>query len=89
VKDRQALADLMRQLPHLPLIYEDDLAHSDRWPATGARVCAFLGVAPAPLTSRLVKTWEQPYTEVVTNYAEVLAAVAAGPFAYLVDREQG
>jgi hypothetical protein len=89
VDDRQALAGLLRPLPHLPLIYEDDLQRSDRWPATGARLCAFLGVASAPLTSRIAKTWERPYTEVVTNYAEILAAVAAGPFAPLVDREQG
>lgn len=89
IADRQALADLLQPLPHLPLIYEDDLQHSDRWSATGARLCAFLGVAPAPLTSRLVKTWERPYTEVVTNYAEITAAVAVGPLAYLIDREQG
>ncbi len=89
VKDRQLLADLILQLPHLPLNYEDDLAHGDRWPATVARLCAFLSVAPAPLTSRTAKTWEQPYSEVVTNYADILAAVAASPFVYLVDREQG
>lgn len=89
VADRQALADLLRPLPHLALTYEDDLADRGQWPTTGARLCAFLNVAPVPLTSRIVKTWERPYTEVVTNYAEILAAVAAGPFAYLVDREQG
>ncbi|MBK8050877.1 MAG: hypothetical protein IPK16_29520 [Anaerolineales bacterium] len=89
VQDRQHLAALLHRWPHLALVYEDDLQHSDLWPATGARLCAFLGVAPAPLTSQVARTWERPYAEVVTNYAEILAAVAAGPFAYLVDREQG
>ena len=89
IADRHALAAMMAQRQHLALVYEDDLQHSEQWPATGARVCAFLGVAPAPLTSRVVKTWDRPYREVVTNYAEIMAAVAASPFAYLVVRAQG
>lgn len=84
VQDRQTLADLMRELPHLPLVYEDDLQSSDLWTATGARVCARLGVDPASLTSRFVKTWDRPYADLVTNYAAIIAAVAGSPFAYLV-----
>lgn len=89
IADRYALAAMIAQLPHLALLYEDDLQYSEQWPATGARLCAFLGVTPAPLTSRIVKTWDRPYSEVVTNYAEIMAAVAASPFAHLVDRVQG
>lgn len=75
--DRQALTELMGNLPHLPLVYETDLADSGRWPATGARLCAFLGIEPAPLTSRITRTWERPYAEVVSNYAEIMQAVQA------------
>lgn len=82
--DRQTLARLMRQLPHLSLVYEDDLQSSEQWPVTSARMCDWLGASPAPLTSRIIKTWEQPYAEVVTNYAEIIAAVARSPFDYLV-----
>jgi len=85
VQDRQTLAELMRALPHLPLVYEDDLQDSARWPATGARVCAWLGIAAAPLTSRVVKTWERPYRDLVTNYDAIIAAVAASPFYDLVN----
>lgn len=84
VQDRQTLADLMCELPHLPLVYEDDLQSSDLWPATGARVCAWLGVVPAPLTSRFLKTWDRPYADLVTNYDEIIAAVAVSPFRHLV-----
>ncbi len=83
VKDRQTLADLMRHLPHLPLVYEDNLQSSEQWPITSARVCTWLGVAPVSLTSQIVKTWDRPYAEVVTNYAEIMAAVARSPFDYL------
>lgn len=84
VKDRQALAGAMRHLPHLPLVYEADLESAEQWPATTARVCAWLGVAPVPLGSRHVKTWDRPYAEVVTNHAEVMAAVARSPFGGLL-----
>ncbi len=84
VKDRQTLADLMQQLPHLPLVYEADLQSSEQWPITSARVCAWLGVPLVPLTSQIVKTWDRPYAEVVTNYAEIMAAVARSPFDYLL-----
>ena len=70
----------MRDLPHLALLYEDDLQSSALWPATGARVCAWLGVAPAPLTSRFVKTWDRPYADLVTNYTAIIDAVAVSPF---------
>jgi len=70
--DRQTLTKLLQPLPHLALIYEDDLQHSDQWPATAARLCTFLSVPPAPLTSRIIKTWDRPYAEVVTNYDELV-----------------
>lgn len=89
VQDRKHLAALLHRWPHLALVYEDDLLEREQWPVTGARLCAFLGVAPAPLTSQVAKTWERSYAEVVTNYAEILAVVAAGPFAYLLHGEQG
>lgn len=79
--DRQALADLMRPLPHLALVYEDDLEERAQWPATAARLCTLLGVAPAPLTTRIAKTWDRPYAEMVANYAELLDAVAHSPLA--------
>ena len=83
VADQRILADLMRHLPHLPLVYEDDLQSSEQWPSASAQVCAWLGVSPAPLASQVVKTWERPYAEVVTNCTEILAAVARSPFDYL------
>ena len=89
VQDRQTLAALMADLPHLPLVYEDDLQHSEQWPATRARLCAWLGVAPAPLTSPVAKTWERPYAQVVTNYADILAAVAGSPFRNLIAAPAG
>ncbi len=84
--DRRELGRLMAPLPHLSLIYEDDLQSSACWPATGARICAFLGIEPAPLTSCIVRTWERPYTELVANYQEILAAVDASPWANLMRR---
>lgn len=80
IADHVSLAAIMHDLPHLPLVYEDDLQCSDQWPATSERVCAWLGVAPLPLTSQVVKTWDRSYRKVVTNYDEIITAVARSSF---------
>lgn len=60
-------------LPHLPLIYEQDLQSSQQWDVTIARICDCVGLAapPIPVNTPLNKTWSQPYSEIVANYAEL------------------
>jgi hypothetical protein len=78
--DRQCLAEIMAPLPHLALVYEDDLARPVLRPATCERICTWLGIAPAPCSNRIVRTWEQPYPAMIRNYDEIVAAVADSPW---------
>lgn len=67
--NRRLLADI----PHLTLTYEDDLAQNGCWATTMARVCQFLDVAtPAFVKAGVSKPWSRPYSEIVTNYAELV-----------------
>ncbi len=66
--EAQALADT----PHLQICYEDDLLNSANWEATMGHVFAALGLAPVPLQSNVKKTWDRPYSELITNYAELV-----------------
>jgi LPS sulfotransferase NodH len=66
---------IVNNLPHLLLIYEDDLRSSQQWHSTVARVCEYVGAAlPTAVTSTLVKTWGRPYHDLISNYDELLEA---------------
>ncbi|MBU3751201.1 MAG: hypothetical protein FGM52_12275 [Mycobacterium sp.] len=66
--------DLIGNLPHLTLTYEQDLQSSDQWQGTVARVCDYLRLeTPSlPAVSTLRTTWRQPYRELIDNYDELL-----------------
>lgn len=67
-QERQTLAGL----PYLEFVYEDDLADASRWEATTARVFAALELPQHPVATSVHKTWQQPYSEIVANYAELM-----------------
>jgi LPS sulfotransferase NodH len=68
--NRTILADL----PHLALTYEDELSDPAVWGTTVANICNYLEVPTTPyVRSKVVKPWHRPYSEIVTNYAELLS----------------
>jgi len=71
-------AKLLSHIPHITLIYEEDLAHPQQWSTSTARVLTFLDVPVIPLTTKMVKTWEDPYEKLVSNYAELVQIVRTG-----------
>ncbi len=67
--NRRMLADI----PHLVMTYEEDLARNSSWQATVTRVCSFLDLpSTTHVHSRVSKPWSRPYSEFVTNYAELI-----------------
>lgn len=75
---RQTHQQLLRNLPHLTLTYEDDLAEQAHWPQTLARCCAYVGIAAVEAAhSRVTKPWQRSYAELISNYAELQAGYAA------------
>jgi len=75
---RQNHQQILRDLPHLTLTYEDDLAEQTQWPQTLARCCAYLGIAEVEAVhSRITKPWRHSYAEMISNYAELQACYAA------------
>jgi LPS sulfotransferase NodH len=68
----------------LDLVYEDDLLEPARQQATVDRIAAWLGLAPRPVASDLVKLTPRATAELVSNYDELSAAVAATRFAHFL-----
>jgi LPS sulfotransferase NodH len=79
----QFLADL----PHLDIIYEDDLADRACWAQTSARLLSYLGLPIRELDTQMVKTWDRPYRELISNYDELAAALRRSRYRDLIERQ--
>jgi hypothetical protein len=83
--DKKRITGLLAKLPHLDICYEDDLEDTSVWERTSSRLLEYLGLPVMPLTASQVKTWDRPYSELIDNYAEIIAAVRNSEYAYLLD----
>lgn len=61
---------IVAQIPHLKLSYEQDLLDLDKQAETTAKVLAFVGLPPKPASTHLRKTTERKLSDVLTNYRE-------------------
>lgn len=77
---RSALADV----PVLKLVYEDDLLEAEQQQRTADRVCAYLGLPPAPVRTDLVKIAPRSVADQIENFDEVAALLSHTRFAELV-----
>lgn len=82
---RSALADV----PVLNLVYEDDLLEPERQQQSADRVCAFLGLPPAPVRTDLVKIAPRSVADQLENFDEVAALLCHTRFAGLVPPAAG
>jgi LPS sulfotransferase NodH len=77
---RRAVADV----PHLTLVYEEDLLDAADHAATVERVCRWLDVAPGPTSTDLVKVAPRSTRDMISNWDEVVLAFRDTRFAHLV-----
>lgn len=82
---RSALADI----PQLTLVYEDDLAEPEAQQRTVDRICAYLGLATAPVQTDLVKHAPASTSAQVENFEELAAALSGTRYAEYLELDQG
>jgi LPS sulfotransferase NodH len=81
---------MVSQVPHLALVYEDDLADGALHQGTVDRVCRYLGLPSAPVASDHVKITPRRTRDMVTNFDEIAALLNESPYAvYLGDASSG
>jgi hypothetical protein len=78
------LDGIVEGLPQIRLVYEDDLADASTHQATVDRLCATLGLPSAPVTTNLVRVTPGSMSDRVTNYDEIVDALARSRFAELL-----
>ena len=82
---QEALA--LEGLPFEPFVYEDDLLRPESHQAAASRAFAYLGITDVPVRTQLRKIADRPLKDAVANHQEVFAAVAASPYAHLLQQE--
>lgn len=83
--DEQWLVETVGNLPHLGLVYEDDLATPDAQQATADRIFERLGLPPAKVDPQLVPVAPPDPRDRISNYGEVAAALRGTRYESLLD----
>lgn len=86
---QQQMRNALAEIPHLGLVYEDDLACAGQWQPAIDRVFGYLGLPAVPVQTTFKKTWEQPYQEIVINYDELITAFRESEYASFMITESG
>lgn len=74
-------AEVLAALPHLALIYEQDLLAAPRHQATLDRVFDYLGLRGAPVESKSARTGSDRLADSIENYRAVVEFVGRTPYA--------
>ena len=81
------LSAVLQGLPHLDLIYEDDLQEPSAQQATAERICAQLGLPGAPVRSDHVRFTPRRLSETVKNFDEIADLIRPTRFAGFLEEE--
>ena len=74
----------MHDVPHIELVYEDDLMDPNIYPDTARRLSSYLEIENIKPAGSALKLVHQQLADIVTNYEEVIAGIEASDYAYLL-----
>lgn len=74
--------DILRDLPHLELVYEDHLEDAAVHQTTMDMIFAYLGVAPEPVQARVRRISPPHLSDYVANHEELARQLRGTPFAH-------
>ena len=76
---------MLVSLPHLRIAYEDDLLDPARHQGTVDRLCGYLGLTSAPVSTELVKIAPPSLWGCISNYDEVRERLQSTQYACFLD----
>jgi LPS sulfotransferase NodH len=74
-KNKKTESEILENLPHYRVVYEDNLIDEALWPETTRKIFEYLGINPAPVSASIQKTYSRPYSEIIENYDELIKYV--------------
>lgn len=72
---------ILEHLPHITIVYEDDLLKAENHQNTSDKVFDYLGVPPVPVETQYVRITSDQLSDFVENYDEVVQAVSEAGYA--------
>lgn len=79
---------VLRELPHLPIVYEQDLLDAGQHQKTMDRLFEYLGVARVPVTAgSIIRISSDRLTDAVENADNVVEAIMQSPYASFLSGE--
>lgn len=75
---------ILHDVPHLSLMYEDDLMDPNTYPETAQKLSHFLEIPEIQPVGSALKLVHQKLTDIVENYDEVYSGLEASDYAYLL-----
>jgi len=77
----QQEAAILSTLPHIKVVYEEDLLVQERHQPTLDRIFEYLGVESVTAKSKLKRTSSDHIADIIQNYDELVTALQGTPFA--------
>ena len=74
-----------QNLPHLPLVYEQNLLHAENHQQTAKHIFQFLGLQSVPVKTDFVKVSPRHLSDIIQNYEEVIDFVRETKYAHYLD----
>ena len=75
---------ILHEVPHLSLVYEDDLIDPNSYQTTAERLSTFLSIPDIKPVGNPLKLVHQRLEDIVTNYDEVRVGIEKSDYAYLL-----
>lgn len=75
---------ILQNIPHVHVVYEEDLSDPNTHAATVERICNFLEIEVTPPKTSLRKITPKRYEDYITNAKEMMAHLKEGKFAHLL-----
>ncbi|MEL6879190.1 MAG: hypothetical protein AAFP09_01605 [Cyanobacteria bacterium J06607_10] len=75
---------ILDEVPHLELVYEDDLMDPNMYAATAQHLSSFLDIPHIRPVGNSLKLVHQHLSDIVINYEEVIEGVENSEYAYLL-----
>ncbi|MEB3359107.1 MAG: hypothetical protein VKK04_20440 [Synechococcales bacterium] len=72
---------ILSTLPHIKVVYEEDLLIQEHHQPTLDRIFAYLGVESVPAKSKLKRTSSDRIADIIQNYDELVNTLQGTPFA--------
>ncbi|MEA3446545.1 MAG: hypothetical protein U9R19_17655 [Bacteroidota bacterium] len=75
---------ILKGTDYIDIVYEEDLANSNKWPESMERVFKYLGVQPVEVSANTFKTDNRTNEERISNYHEIMEYLKNTQFGNLV-----